>query len=114
MSLRGIMIGAGYFAQFHAEAWRRIPDVSITAVADSVAGKAREFADRFGIPNAYESADEAFDREKPDFVDVTTRPESHLALTRTAAERGVHVISQKPMAPTWEDCVAMVEACEAA
>jgi predicted dehydrogenase len=114
MSLRGVMIGAGFFAGFHAEAWRRIPTATITAVADPVAGKARAFADQFGIPSAYESVEEALDREKPDFADVATRPEAHLALTRAAAGRGVHVICQKPMAPTWEECVGMVEACEAA
>jgi predicted dehydrogenase len=54
------------------------------------------------------------DRERPDFVDIATRPESHLPLVQAAAARGIHVICQKPMAPTWEDSVAMVEACERA
>jgi predicted dehydrogenase len=58
--------------------------------------------------------DDALDRERPAFVDIATRPESHLDLTRRAAQRGMHVICQKPMAPTWEDCVAMVGACKAA
>jgi predicted dehydrogenase len=114
MSLKGVMIGAGFFAGFQAEAWRRIEGARIAAVADSVPGKAREFADRWGIAEAYESAEEMLDRQRPDFVDIATRPESHLALTRTAAQRGIHVICQKPMAPTYADCQAMVEACEAA
>src|SRR5688500_16073194 len=54
------------------------------------------------------------DKERPTFVDIATRPESHLGLVRLAAEHGVHVICQKPMAPTWEECVAMVEVCERA
>ncbi len=113
-NLKGVLIGAGYFAQFQAEAWKRIPAAEIVAVADSAPGKARAFAEKFGIPRAYESAEEMLDRERPDFVDIATRPEAHLALTRLAAERGIHVICQKPMAPTWEGCVGMVEACEAA
>jgi predicted dehydrogenase len=112
--LRGVLVGAGYFAGFQAEAWPRVPGVELVAVADAVPGKARAFADRYGVPRAYESAAEALDRERPDFVDVATRPESHLDLTRLAAERGVNVVCQKPMAPAWADCVAMVEACEAA
>src|SRR5262245_27248210 len=98
--LRGVLIGAGYFAGFQAEAWRRVPGAELVAVADAVPGKARVFADRHGVRNAYESADEALDRERPDFVDVATRPEAHLDLTRRAAARGAHVICQKPMAPT--------------
>jgi predicted dehydrogenase len=54
------------------------------------------------------------DAEKPDFADIATRPESHLELTELIAQRGIHVICQKPMAPTLSDCVAMCEACEAA
>jgi D-apiose dehydrogenase len=111
---RGVLVGAGYFARFQAEAWKRIPAAEIVAVADSAPGKARAFAAEFGIPRAYESAAEALDRERPDFVDVATRPESHLELTRDAARRGIHVICQKPMAPAWDDCVRMAEACEAA
>jgi D-apiose dehydrogenase len=111
---RGVLIGAGFFARFQAEAWKRIPAAEIVAVVDSVPGKARAFADEFGIPRAFESAEEALDRERPDYVDVATRPESHPELTREAARRGGHVICQKPMAPTWDECVGMVEACETA
>ncbi len=111
---KGVLIGAGYFARFQAEAWPRIPAAEIVAVADSAPAKARAFADEFGIARAYESAEEMLDRERPDFVDIATRPEAHLELTRRAAQRGSHVICQKPMAPTWADCVAMCEACEAA
>jgi predicted dehydrogenase len=128
--LKGVLIGAGYFAGFQAEAWKRMegrlvsrPEETtqhpaaakpplLVAVADPVPGKARAFADRFGIPRAYERVDQMLEREKPDFADIATRPESHLDLTRAAAERGIHVICQKPMAPTWDECVAMCEACE--
>ena len=112
MTLQGALIGAGYFANFQAEAWRRIAEVRIGAVADSVPGKARAFSEKWNIAAAYESVDEMLDRERLDFADIATRPESHLALTLKVASRGVHVICQKPMAPVWEDCVAMVETCE--
>jgi predicted dehydrogenase len=111
---KGVLIGAGYFARFQAEAWKRVPAVEIVAVADSASGKASGVAGEFGIPRAYESAEEMLDRERPDFVDIATRPEAHVELTRQAAARGVHVICQKPMAPTWADCLSMCEACEAA
>jgi predicted dehydrogenase len=51
------------------------------------------------------------DRERPDFVDIVTRPDSHLAIARLAANAGVHVICQKPMAPTMADAAAMISAC---
>ena len=112
MTLQGAIIGAGYFADFQAEAWQRIAGVRIGAVADPLPGKARAFSEKWGIDTAYESVDEMLDRERLDFADIATRPESHLALTRKVAGRGIHVICQKPMAPVWEDCVSMVQTCE--
>jgi predicted dehydrogenase len=111
--LRGVMIGAGYFAAFQAEAWRALPGAAITAVADLDPERARAFARTWGIPRAYGDAAEMLERERPDFVDIVTRPESHLALARLAAERGAHVICQKPLAPTWEESLAVEQACRA-
>src|SRR5262245_30141565 len=135
--LRGVLVGAGYFAQFQAEAWKRLeerrggfpaaqlesnavdpaagmPPLQFCAVADLAPGKAKEFAARHSIPHFYESAEAMVDAEKPDFVDIATRPDAHLSLTKLAAQRGVHVICQKPMAPTMADCVAMCDLCDAA
>lgn len=112
-SMKGAMIGAGFFAEFQADGWRRIDAADVTAVADPLPGKAREFAEKHGIRNAYESVDEMLDAEEPDFVDVATRPDSHLDLVKNAARRGINIICQKPMAPTWEESVEMVGFCKA-
>ena len=113
-NLKGVMIGAGYFAQFHAESWSRTSGARIEAVADAMPGRANEFAAKWGIPRTYLDAAQMLDHEKPDFVDVVTRPEAHLPLTELAASRGIQVICQKPMAPSWQDCRAMVSACKRA
>lgn len=113
-ALTGVMIGAGFFAEFQAEAWQRMSGVQILAVADPSPGKAAAFAAKHGIPRSYTSAEELLQNETPDFVDIATRPDSHLALTRLAAQHGRHVICQKPMAPSLEDSIAMCHACEAA
>jgi predicted dehydrogenase len=109
--MKGVLIGAGYFAQFQAEAWKHL-GVRLLAVADLASGKAEEFAAKQGIARAYQSTEAMLDAEKPDFVDIATRPDVHLPLTRLAAQRGIHVICQKPMAPTMADCIAMCEMCE--
>ncbi len=108
------MIGAGFFARLQVEGWRRVPGVEIVAVADPVMKKTREFATEWQIPRFYPDAEAMLERERPDFVDIVTRPDARLSLVRLAASRAVHVICQKPMAPTWDECVAMVETCRAA
>jgi len=109
--LKGVMIGAGRFARLQAEAWRRVKGARIVAVADAAPGRAEEFSERFGIPRAYRYAAEMLERERPDFVDIVTRPDSHLELVKLAARCGAGVICQKPMAPSWEECEAMVNVC---
>jgi len=110
-ALRGVMIGAGYFAQFQAEGWRRVEGARIVAVADATPGRAEEFSERWGIARAYRNVADMLDRERPDFVDIITRPNSHLELVELAAHHEAHVICQKPMAPNWEECLAMINAC---
>lgn len=112
--LHGAGIGAGYFSQFHYEAWGRIPQVEMTAVCDIDASRAAAAGERFGIPRQYAEIREMLDAERPDFLDVITPPESHLEICRAAAERGVHVICQKPLAPTFAEAREIVALCEAA
>ncbi len=113
-SLKGVMIGAGYFAGFQAEGWQRVPGVEIVAVADPLIDRAREFTERWRIPRVYAGADELLRNEQPDFVDIVTRPDSHLPLVELAASHHTPAICQKPMAATWEECAEMVEHCRRA
>ena len=112
--LRGVMVGAGFFAGIQAEAWARLPSATITAVADPVVDKAKEFANHWGIPAVYADVDEMLSRERPDFVDIVTRPETHLELVGQIAAHGCPIICQKPMAPTRAECEHMVRVSDAA
>lgn len=109
--LRGVSLGAGYFSHFQYEAWGRIPEVALVALANRDVAKARAAAARHGIPRAYAWSDLAamLDAEQPDFVDLITPPETHLEAVRLAAARGIAIICQKPLAPTWDECLAVVE-----
>jgi D-apiose dehydrogenase len=106
--LRGGIVGCGFFSQFHLEAWGRLPDVAIVAAADPDLRRAQEAA-----PRAYTTAEEMFERESLDFVDISTRPEWHLPLVDLAVRHKVPVICQKPIAPSWEAAVQLVEIAEA-
>ena len=108
---KGVLAGAGYFAQFHADGWQRISNVEISAIADPDATRAAAFAAKWSIPRVYADVDEMLDGEVPDFLDIITRPDTHQALAALAAAQGVDVICQKPMAFTLEECRRM--ACTA-
>jgi predicted dehydrogenase len=107
--LRGGIIGCGFFAGRHIEAWRRIPEVEIVAAADPRPDRAEQFA-----KNGYRSADEMFDREPLDFVDIVTRVETHLPLVRLAVDRKIPIICQKPIATDWLTALEIVDTAESA
>lgn len=79
-----------------------MPDIDLAAAADPDLARARAAA-----PRAYSSLEEMLDREQLDFVDIATRPETHLSLFRLAASRRIPVICQKPIAPTLADAAVM-------
>ena len=110
-SLKGVIIGAGFFARFQADGWKRIGGVDLAAVADPLPGRAEDFATKYGIPRWYTDASAMLEAEKPDFADIVTRPDTHRELTELAAGHAPAVICQKPMAPSLEECEAMVRHC---
>ncbi|MCX6596992.1 MAG: Gfo/Idh/MocA family oxidoreductase [Acidobacteria bacterium] len=107
--LKGTLAGCGFFAQFQMEAWNRMsPQVEIAAVCDLDPDRAQAFAHRYGIPLVYTDFAAMLAAERPHFVDVVTRPDQHLPMARIALAHGVHVLCQKPLAPTLGEAEALV------
>ena len=106
--LKGVAIGAGYFSQFHFDGWSRLDHVELAAICDVDADKAKAAAARFKVPRTYVDFQEMLSKEQPGFVDIITRPDSHLALVRTAVEHGIPIICQKPLAPTYQEAQELV------
>ena len=115
MKLRGALLGAGNIAlKSHAPQWSENPDlrgdVEIVAVADL----SKENLERVKLilPQArlYSSADELLLAEKLDFVDICTPPFTHADLIAKAAGRGLHIVCEKPLSSTLEQCDEIVNA----
>lgn len=112
--LRGAALGAGYFAPFQYEAWTRIPEVEIAAMYNRTEERARPIMKQYAVPRYYADWREMIDIERPDFVDIITPPETHEEMCAYAAERGVHIICQKPLAPAFDTSRRIVESAQAA
>jgi D-apiose dehydrogenase len=109
--LRLGVIGAGFWARSQLAGWRELPGVECVAVCDVDRSRAQALADTFGVPRVYDDGRALMAGERLDAVDVITSPGHHAAPVRLAAEHGLPVICQKPMAPTLAEADAMVAAC---
>jgi predicted dehydrogenase len=113
-ALRGVAVGAGYFSQFHYDAWNRVSGARLVALCDTSRDRAEAAARRFGIAGVYSDVTEMLDAIRPDFIDIITPPATHVEICRLAGARGVHVLSQKPLAPTFAEAVTLVNDAERA
>lgn len=114
MRLRGVAVGAGYFSQFHYDAWLRIRDADLMALCDVNEERASATAQRFGIPRVYRDVARMIEKERPQFIDIITPPETHAAICRMAGAHGVHVLCQKALAPTYEEATRIIADAETA
>ena len=105
---KGVGIGAGYFSGFQYEGWQRIPEVHISAMCNRDKNKAAPIMKQYGIDHHYTDWKDMLLQEKPDFVDIITPPDTHLEMCRFAADQGIHIICQKPLAPTYQKAEEIV------
>lgn len=112
--LRVAVVGAGYFARFHYDGWARHGAVALAGACDLDAEKLKLVGAEFGIDALFADAGEMLDRVKPDLLDIATPPETHGPLVELAAARGIDVVCQKPLAPTFQEAEAIVSMAERA
>ena len=91
----------------------------LDAAQQLVAESAKEHPNSSHHPEQFVGYDDLLKSIKSDALEVdlivlTTPSGMHPAQTIAAADAGVHVCTEKPMATNWEDGVAMVQACEKA
>ena len=106
---RGAAIGAGYFSQFHLDSWNRIDDVELVAICDSDREAAERAAKTYGIESVFTDHRQMLNELDLDFVDVITRPDTHLPIVSDCAAEGIAIICQKPLAPTVQQAKEIVQ-----
>lgn len=95
------MVGTGFAANLHGEAYENIPgvDVDIVAVASKMPDQAREFCKRYHVDPSciYEDADAMIDTVDADIIDLVVPTFLHVPFAIKAAKAGKHVICEKPL-----------------
>lgn len=113
------LVGLGSYASGQlAPALQETRLCKLSGVVTGTPRKEKVWSEKYGIPEeniySYETYDRIADNDDIDIIYVVLPNGMHAEYTIRAAEAGKHVICEKPMATSVEDCRRMIEACDQA
>ncbi|WP_127579482.1 Gfo/Idh/MocA family protein [Paenibacillus koleovorans] len=108
---RVVILGAGRIGGVHLRAAVHAEDVTPVAIADTIPEAAERQAACFTV-RVYTDYREMIDRERPDIAVIALPPFLHLEAAEYCAERGCHILMEKPMARSAQECESINRAVE--
>ena len=113
--MRVAIIGTGWIADAHIEAYKKQPDVEIVAGCDLIPGKAAAFFKKHGVEGVKtdykDDVDMLADKSLAlDCVSICTYNRQHAPCAIHALDAGVNVLLEKPMCVTLEEAIAICKA----
>ena len=106
------IVGAGGIAHKFADAVSHIENATIQAVASTNLQRAEDFAQKYSIPNHYDSYEQLFLDDTVDIVYVATTHNFHCKNTVDALNAKKHVLCEKPMAVNASQVKQMIKAAQ--
>jgi predicted dehydrogenase len=116
-TLRTAILGCGGFAHKHARLLTELKDeIELVAFCDRNESKAHAFSEQYtdGHATIFTNHQLLFDQADLDLLVICLPPYGHSNEVELAAERGVHLLIEKPIALTSDQAWRMVEAAEKA
>jgi len=113
-TLRFAMIGSGFWARYQLAGWCEAGGAECVGIYNRTRAKAEALAKDFGSPQVFEDVETMLRETRPDFADIVTDVGTHSKYTKIAAQLGVPVVCQKPLATSYEEAAGMLEACRSA
>jgi UDP-N-acetyl-2-amino-2-deoxyglucuronate dehydrogenase len=107
------LIGCGRISEKHFEAIEKISEAEIVACCDIIEDRAKEAAHKYKVNTVYTDYREMLDKEKLDAVLITSPSGLHPEMGIEAANRKIHVISEKPMGINLKQADELIKACDA-
>ena len=105
------LVGCGRISERHFDAIAHTPAMQLVAVCDDVEERARQAGEKMSVP-FYTNFAQMLDERACEVVAICTPSGLHPRHGIMAAEKGAHVICEKPMATRLEEADALVHACD--
>lgn len=105
------VIGLGFIGSLHARILHELPEACLAAVADINAAAVSEFSERYAC-RGYTDYKEMLDKEKPDAVSITVPDELHEETAVYAAQKGIAILLEKPLAKTAAESQRIIDAAQ--
>lgn len=106
------VIGTGFIGLAHIDALRRVKNVEISAVCDTVGAGGK--AGAFNIPHFFSDYQEMIDSIPLNAVHISTPNNTHFPIAMYAIEHGINVICEKPFTTSIEQAEVLVDAANKA
>lgn len=108
--IRIAVIGTGVIAEAHLAAYAAFPErCKVVALADIYEEKAEQLKRKHGLECAILMDYRELAGGEVDLVSICTPPYTHAQIAIDCMQRGIHVIVEKPMASSLEECDRMLE-----
>jgi myo-inositol 2-dehydrogenase / D-chiro-inositol 1-dehydrogenase len=106
--VRFALAGFGAWGKFHAQSIASNPDAKLVAITAPSEASRAEAASLYPEAQLFSDGAEMVARAEFDIIDIATPSHTHRDLALAAMAKGRHVLLEKPMAITLEDCKAIV------
>lgn len=107
------VIGVGAMGRHHTNDIYEIPNAELAAVCDSRKERADQFAQKFDVPAYYDHLS-LMDQADLDAILIATPHYDHPDIAKAAFKRGIHVLTEKPIAVHIQAAFEMISAYQTA
>lgn len=114
LPLRVGVVGIGWAGQQHLKAYQNIKGVEVVALAGMEADLLSQLRSEYSIPHTFEKWEDMIELKDLDAISVAVPTFLHAPIAIAALNRGLHVLSEKPIARNGDEGQQMVDAARTA
>ncbi|HEV3119858.1 MAG TPA: Gfo/Idh/MocA family oxidoreductase [Gemmataceae bacterium] len=108
------IIGSQFIAELHIEAFKRVPQAKVVAVASPTDAHVKGLAQKHHISRWFTDYRDLLSQKDVQMVSLCLPNDLHCQVTEDAAKAGKHIICEKPLCMNLQEAERMIAACQRA